>query len=95
MTKPLNEHLLWKGAIQRANYPKPVLKPNMILPEINTLTGRVMNQENINDLSYAIISKNYWDRTNLKIARIRAKRLEKLLTCTESSTQYIPPWHTF
>jgi hypothetical protein len=77
MTKPLNPDLLWKGAIQRANYPKPVLKPNMILPEINALTGKVMNPPNYHEMmnaSYAVMSKAYWDRVKLNAARMRALR---------------------
>jgi len=75
MTKPFNEHLLWKGAIQRANYPKAVLKPNMILPEINTLTGKVMNQPNYHEMmnaSYAVLSKTYWDRVKRDAVSMRA-----------------------
>ena len=42
-TKPLNEHLLWKGKIQLANYPKPTLKNNMVgFFEINSLTGTII-----------------------------------------------------
>lgn len=63
MTRPFNEHLLWKGKIQRANYPKPVQKPPMILPEINSLTGRVMNppdyDKEMNE-AYATYSRQYW-----------------------------------
>jgi hypothetical protein len=71
MTKPRNVHLLWKGTIQRANYPKPEMKPDMILPEINTLTGKVMNQENLHELmnaSYAVMSKRYWDKVKAKFS---------------------------
>ena len=63
MTKPLNEHLLWKGKIQQANYPKPSAKPLMILPEINSLTGLPMNQPDIHaemNKSYSEYSKAYW-----------------------------------
>ena len=43
-TTPLNEHLLWKGKIQQANYPKPILKNNMTgLIQINSLTGTIVH----------------------------------------------------
>jgi hypothetical protein len=77
MTKPLNEYLLWKGTIQRANYPKPIMKPDMILPKINGLTGKVMNQPNLHEMmnaSYAVMSRAYWDRVKLNTARMRALR---------------------
>jgi len=64
MTRPKNERLLWKGAIQRANYPRPIPKPDMILPQINALTGNVMNPPDIHaemNASYAVFSKRYWD----------------------------------
>jgi hypothetical protein len=63
MTYPFNEHLLWKGKIQKANYPKSIAKPRMILPEINWLTGKVMNppdiHEEINE-AYRLYSQKYW-----------------------------------
>ena len=64
MPRPKNEHLLWKGAIQRANYSRPILKPEMVLPKINALTGKVMNPPDIHaemNASYAAFSKRYWD----------------------------------
>jgi len=63
MTRPFNEHLLWKGKIQQANYPKPTRKPPMILPEINWLTGHVMNPPDIHremNAAYATYSQQYW-----------------------------------
>jgi hypothetical protein len=63
MTRPRNEHLLWKGQIQLANYPKPILKPPMVLPTINSLTGKVMNPPDIHkemNLAYASASRKYW-----------------------------------
>jgi len=42
-TKPLNEHILWKGAIQNTNYPAPVCKPDMVgFTKINSLTGTII-----------------------------------------------------
>jgi hypothetical protein len=64
--RPFNEHLLWKGKIQKANYPKLCdknRKPPMILPEINSLTGKVMNPPDLNsemNKSYATYSQKYW-----------------------------------
>ena len=37
-TKALNDEFLWKGTIQRANYPT-IQQPPMVLPKINSLTG--------------------------------------------------------
>ena len=43
LTKPLNENLLWKGEIQKANYPPPVCKPDMrCFTKINSLTGTII-----------------------------------------------------
>ena len=63
MTRPFNEQILWKGAIQRANYPKTTRKPPMNLPEINWLTGYPMNQPNHSkemNVAYAAYSRQYW-----------------------------------
>ena len=64
-TKPLNEYHLWKGAIQKANYPAPVCKPDMrCFTKINSLTGTIIKgQEPIyKGLSekYAFDSHLYW-----------------------------------
>ena len=60
--RPLNQENLWQGAIQRAAYPKAVLKPQMRLPEINALTGKP-TRSNLHETiteSYAKYSENYW-----------------------------------
>ena len=64
-TKPHNEHLLWKGKIQLANYPIPKPKKDMIgLIKINSLTGTIVHgQPNIYDELYQKSideSKEYW-----------------------------------
>ena len=63
MTKPFREGNLWKGTIAKANYPKPVPKPPMILPIINSLTGTVTDQgfkpEDLSE-SYSKYSQKYW-----------------------------------
>jgi hypothetical protein len=67
MTRPFNEHLLWKGTLQKANYPKSIAKPPMILPEINPLTGKEMNPPNIHkdmNILYAQYSRAYWHGVN-------------------------------
>lgn len=67
-TKPLNEERLWRSSIQRANYPKTVLKPQMRLPEINSLTGKPVFcdlHKAINE-SYAKYSANYWYRVAIR-----------------------------
>jgi hypothetical protein len=65
MQKPFNEHLLWKGTIQRSNYSIPIRKSNMILPKINTLLGGTYDDEDIwRDITkrYDVYSKQYWER---------------------------------
>lgn len=67
MTRPFNEHLLWKGTIQKSNYPKSVVKPPMVLPEINSLSGKEMNPPNIHahmNRSYVQYSGAYWHGVN-------------------------------
>jgi len=62
-TRPFNEHLLWKGKIQKANYITPSAKPQMILPKINSLTGKVMDSlVKPDDLekNYSEMSQKYW-----------------------------------
>ena len=82
MARPFNEHLLWKGKIQQANYPKPVKKPPMILPEINSLTGKVMNppdyNKEMND-AYATYSQQYWLGVEERKLAYR-KRISEYLT---------------
>jgi len=53
-TTPLNEHLLWKGKIQQANYPKPTIKKDMVgLTQINSLTGTIVcGQPCLHDILY-------------------------------------------
>ena len=64
-TKPHNEHLLWKGKIQIANYPIPILKKDMVgLTKINSLTGTIIHgQSCIHDELYQKTlneSQAYW-----------------------------------
>lgn len=55
---------LWKGKIQRANYPPPLQQPPMILPNINRLVGgHKPESPSIHDqlnASYARYSAAYW-----------------------------------
>lgn len=63
MTRPFNEHRLWKGQIQLANYPPPVWQPPMILPQVNSLTGKPISTIDIHtemNRSYATYSQKYW-----------------------------------
>jgi hypothetical protein len=83
MTRPLNEHLLWKGAIQRANYKKPALKPPMILPKINALTGKEMDPPNIHEEMnriYSAYSKWYW--AGVEVRKL-AYRMERMKYCVD------------
>jgi hypothetical protein len=63
MTQPFNEDLLWKGKMQLANYPPPMLQPPMNLPQVNSLTGKPIFILDINtelNRSYATYSQKYW-----------------------------------
>ena len=63
MSRPFMENILWEGKIPKAKYPKPTLKPQMNLPLINKLTGKVMNPGfKPGDLnkSYSKYSQQYW-----------------------------------
>ena len=64
--RPFNEEMLWKGKIQKANYPEKNPKPPMDLPKINTIVGGTIKDprappiwEGIND-SYRSYSNDYW-----------------------------------
>ena len=76
MTRPFNEHLLWKGKIQMANYPKSVAKPPMILPEINWLTGKEINPPDIHkerNRMNASLSRDYWFGVERRKQEYRSK----------------------
>jgi hypothetical protein len=79
MTKPLNEHLLWKGTIQKANYSKSVRKSPMLVPEVNWLTGEyyVGQSDNISSelrQSYSYYSRNYWNCVKARAQEYRRQR---------------------
>ena len=63
-TNAFNEDFLWKGAIQRANWPAPVQQPPMNLPKINSLTGKpyATNNRVFDEIceKTAAISRQYW-----------------------------------
>jgi len=64
--KAFNEHILWKGQIQKANYRPFIFQPPMVLPYINSLTGhhvppsRPTIAEEI-ESRYKLQSEAYWD----------------------------------
>jgi len=66
--RPFNEHVLWQGKIQRANYPPVQPKPPMILPEINKITGTIIKDPSSPPIweevtqSYNNYSTTYWSR---------------------------------
>ncbi len=78
ITKPLNEHMLWKGKIQEANYTKPLVKPPMKLPEINSLTGKPKKQDIHSEINrnYAIYSMNYWFGVKQRAALYRQRLMQ-------------------
>ena len=57
MSKPLNQHKLWAGKIQKANYPKPITKPDMKLLPLTYHGG----QSIIEGAEYEEIKKEYCD----------------------------------
>jgi hypothetical protein len=65
--RPFNEHALWQGKIQRANYATPHEKPPMVLPKISSHGGTIKDPtappiwEEINN-SYTKYSSSYWTR---------------------------------
>jgi hypothetical protein len=67
-TFPLASYYLWSSTMERAHYPEPVAKPDMVLPEINTLTGgHIRRTQSLHDelaASYARISAEYWRGVN-------------------------------
>jgi len=68
----------WKGKIQRANYPPPIRKPPMILPNVNRIVGgHKPESPSIHDqlnASYARYSAAYWKGV---AARARARKEEQ------------------
>jgi hypothetical protein len=79
MTRALNEEFLWKGKIQRANYPR-VEQPQMNLPKFNTLTGRSehLNREVFEEVcsKSAQISRDYWAGERVRREAYRAAQLK-------------------
>jgi hypothetical protein len=63
-TAPLASYYLWSSTIERSQYPPPVAKPDMVLPEINTIVGgHIKRTQPIHDelaAGYARISAEYW-----------------------------------
>jgi hypothetical protein len=62
--KPFNEVLLWKGQIQQHQKSSKLNLPDMILPKINSLTGRfVPERPTIHEellYRYSVYSAEYW-----------------------------------
>lgn len=63
-TVPLASYYLWTSTIERTQYPPPVAKPDMVLPEINTLVGgHIKRTQPLHDelaANYARMSAEYW-----------------------------------
>ena len=74
LTKPFNEHLLWKGEIQKSNYPKPICKPDFVVENTNWLTGVVIDRGVVwRDIRkrYDAYSHSYWQGVNERKLRYR------------------------
>jgi hypothetical protein len=84
MPRPFNEDLLWKSKMQRSNFPAPVAKPPMELPEVNPIIGgTVYNSQIFEDMnkSYTAYSTEYWAGVRMRHAeyrRLNAVTLAKL-----------------
>ena len=85
MTIPFNEHRLWKGKMQLANYPKSPCKPEMVLFPLKYHNGqgnidgkeltKIYNVLSSNlSKSYSAYSKKYWDQVNERKELYRALR---------------------
>ena len=63
-TVPLASYYLWSSTMERAQYPPPVAKPDMVLPEINHVVGgHIKRAQPIHDelaANYARMSAEYW-----------------------------------
>ena len=75
-TKPFNEHALWRGKIQKANYPKPTEREPMDLPKYNTLTGKSSpTNDRLHDeicQKTVAMSREYWFGERLRREAYRA-----------------------
>jgi hypothetical protein len=75
-TKAFNEHMLWKGTIQRANYPV-LQQPPMDLPKFNTLTGKPhpSNDRIFDEIceKTTAMSREYWLGERLRREAYRAQ----------------------
>lgn len=72
MTKPFNEHLLWKSKTPPPS--RNHSKSPMILPKINSLTGIPCKCPNIWDEitnDYKEYSMGYWDAVDVRKDRYR------------------------
>ena len=86
--RPFNEHALWQGKIQQANYPPNPLNPPMNLPKINSIVGGTIKDpsapqiwEEINH-SYTKYSTNYWSRV---------KERQQLYRTEQANYPTLPP----
>jgi hypothetical protein len=65
LLKPFNEHLLWKGKLQRYNAKSKLVQPPMDLPIVNSLTGyydppRRPSLSEEREYRYSLYSAAYW-----------------------------------
>ena len=62
--KPFNELLLWKGQIQQHQKLSKLNLPDMVLPKVNSLTGKyIPERPSIHDellYRYTVYSNEYW-----------------------------------
>jgi len=81
LTKPFNEHLLWKGTIQR-NFKRSLLQPEMVLPKIRQNHGGTHpTNERIHDeinKLYSDYSAAYWQGVKERAAAYRLQHKRHL-----------------
>jgi len=97
LLKAFDESRLWRGRIQRSEWPVPGQKPPMTLPRIRTtLGGCSPPTEPIWDeitRSYANQSKKYWEGAKKRAAEYRAaERLAAERRAAEYRKAFTPPY---
>ncbi len=58
----------WKSKIQLSNYPKPIQKPDMLLPKIKSHIGGTYPEEIWDGITkdYERYSKLYWEKVRAR-----------------------------
>jgi len=78
MTRPLNEHLLWKGKIQFSNYPSTNKGDIHLLPlaKFKRLQNKYSDPDGLVK-GYSEYSKNYWEGVEKRKIEYRLNALKQ------------------